>query len=62
MTGVLVGRSLSESDWQRLFDQRGHPCRCAGNRLCLAHYGMLDPASRTRARRTAGITGFEDRR
>jgi hypothetical protein len=62
VTGILVARAMSESDWQRLFDQRGKPCACAGKQLCLAHFGMLDNVSRARARRAAGITGHEDRR
>jgi hypothetical protein len=63
VTGVLVARSLSESDWQRLFDQRGRPCACDGDRRpCLAHYGLMDNAARARVRRTIGIRDFEGRR
>lgn len=62
MTGVLIARAMSERAWQQLADERGHPCGCAGKRLCLAHYGMADSASRARARRAAGIVDFEGRR
>jgi hypothetical protein len=59
---TTVTRALSEHDWQALLDQQGRPCACAGDRLCLAHYGQLDPPSRARVRRTVGIRDFEGRR
>jgi hypothetical protein len=62
VTGVLVARALTERGWQELLDQRGRPCACAGGRLCLAHYGLADNATRARARRAAGIVDFEGRR
>jgi hypothetical protein len=60
---ALVGQVLSERGHQERLDRQGHPCACDGpQRPCLAHFGMLDPPSRARARRTAGIRDFEDRR
>lgn len=50
--------SMSERSWQELFDQQGRPCACAGDRLCLAHYGLLDNRARARVRRAAGIADF----
>jgi len=62
MTAVVVARAMSERGWQELADERGRPCVCSGDRLCLAHYGMLDNPSRARVRRTVGIREFEGRR
>jgi len=62
VTGVVIARSLSESGWQRVFDDRGYPCACANGRPCLSHYGRMDNAARARARRTVGIREFEGRR
>jgi hypothetical protein len=59
---TTVIKALSERAWQELLDAQGRPCACNGNRLCLGHYGMLDSASRARARRAAGIVDFEGRR
>jgi hypothetical protein len=53
---------LSERDWQDLLDQQGRPCACDGQRLCLAHYGLLDNASRGQVRRVLGIVDFQARR
>jgi hypothetical protein len=61
-TSTLVSRALSERGWQELADQRGRPCVCNGDRLCLAHYGLLDNPSRARVRRTIGISDFLGRR
>jgi hypothetical protein len=62
MTAVVVARVMSERGWQESADQRGRPCACRGDRLCLAHYGMLDNPSRARVRRAVGIREFEGRR
>jgi hypothetical protein len=63
VTGTLIARVLSERDWQVLLDERGRPCACDGDRRpCLAHYGLMDNASRARVRRTVGIAEFEGRR
>jgi hypothetical protein len=59
---TTITRTLSERDWQTLADQQGRPCACAGERLCLGHYGLLDAPSRARVRRTIGIRDFEGRR
>jgi hypothetical protein len=59
---TTITRTLSEQDWQELADQQGRPCACDGNGLCLGHSGILDNASRARARRAVGITDFEGRR
>jgi hypothetical protein len=61
-TSMLTARLLTERGWQELADQRGRPCVCDGDRLCLAHYGLLDPPSRARVRRTIRIRDFEGRR
>jgi hypothetical protein len=59
-SSTLVSRVLTERGWQELADQRGHPCACDGDReagrLCLGHYGLLDPGRQARARRQAGVS------
>jgi hypothetical protein len=59
---TTITKASSERAWQELLDQQGRPCACDGNRLCLGHYGVLDSASRARARRAVGIIDFEGRR
>jgi hypothetical protein len=59
---TTITRTLSERAAQELADQQGRPCACAGARLCLAHYGLLDNASRARVRRNLEIRDFEGRR
>jgi hypothetical protein len=59
---ATITRRLSERSWQELLDQQGRSCACDGDRLCLAHYGLLDNGSRGRVRRALGIVDFEDRR
>jgi hypothetical protein len=54
---TTITRVLSEAEWQALYDQRRRPCACAGDRPCLAQYGLLDNRDRVRARR-----GRRDRR
>jgi hypothetical protein len=62
VTVTTITRQLSERGWQELLDQQGRPCACDGQRLCLGHYGILDPPSRARVRRAVGIADFEGRR
>jgi hypothetical protein len=62
VTGILVARVWSESQWQEQADRRGYSCACAGAVPCLSHYGRLDNASRARVRRTVGIRDFEGKR
>jgi hypothetical protein len=31
------------------------PCACTTDRMCLLHYGKLDPGRQTRERRQAGV-------
>ena len=59
---TTITRWLSERDWQDLLDQQGRPCACDGQRLFLAHYGLLDNASRGQVRRVLGIVDFQARR
>jgi hypothetical protein len=62
VTVTLVARVLSEREYQERLDRLGRACACAGDRMCLAHYGQLDPPSRARVRRQVGIRDFEGRR
>ena len=59
---AMIINRLSERAWQELADQQGRPCAGNGDRLCLGHYGSLDPPSRARVRRAVGIADFEGRR
>jgi hypothetical protein len=52
---TAITPALSERDHQELMDQRGRPCACDGTRLCLGHYGLLDPGRQAAARRQAGV-------